>query len=170
MIYQRTQADIIDVWPCLLQWKKWSDFFNLDGASPQKVEPLFISKVWSLGDYLCSNKIASFGMHSWLLKTWSWTGEHGFPIGSSRWGTPSTWIWESRYTDMDHLSKVLIDFFIRITTQSGIWISSKHMECVLKFSYWSHLACIQLVSCFDDYGFNCSLWSTVHEEETYIHD
>ncbi|ESQ38112.1 hypothetical protein EUTSA_v10028782mg [Eutrema salsugineum] len=27
------------------KWKKWSDFFNLDGASPQKVEPLFISKV-----------------------------------------------------------------------------------------------------------------------------
>lgn len=27
------------------KWKKWSDFFNLDGASPQKVKPLFISKV-----------------------------------------------------------------------------------------------------------------------------
>ncbi|CAG7862353.1 unnamed protein product [Brassica rapa] len=27
------------------KWKKWSDFFNLDGASPQKVNPLFISKV-----------------------------------------------------------------------------------------------------------------------------
>jgi cardiolipin synthase len=27
------------------KWKTWSDFFNLDGSSPQKVEPLFISKV-----------------------------------------------------------------------------------------------------------------------------
>ncbi|CAI9087811.1 OLC1v1021989C3 [Oldenlandia corymbosa var. corymbosa] len=27
------------------QWKSWSDFFNLDGAKPEKVEPLFISKV-----------------------------------------------------------------------------------------------------------------------------
>ncbi|GKV16045.1 hypothetical protein SLEP1_g26754 [Rubroshorea leprosula] len=27
------------------QWKSWSDFFNLDGTRPQKVEPLFISKV-----------------------------------------------------------------------------------------------------------------------------
>ncbi|XVF27846.1 hypothetical protein REPUB_Repub14bG0144400 [Reevesia pubescens] len=27
------------------QWKSWLDFFNLDGTSPQKVEPLFISKV-----------------------------------------------------------------------------------------------------------------------------
>ncbi|KFK30995.1 hypothetical protein AALP_AA6G055000 [Arabis alpina] len=27
------------------KWKNWSDFFNLDGASPQKVKPLFISKV-----------------------------------------------------------------------------------------------------------------------------
>lgn len=28
-----------------IQWKSWLDFFNLDGTSPQKVEPLFISKV-----------------------------------------------------------------------------------------------------------------------------
>ncbi|XP_062013458.1 cardiolipin synthase (CMP-forming), mitochondrial [Rosa rugosa] len=27
------------------KWKSWSDFFNLDGTRPQKVEPLFISKV-----------------------------------------------------------------------------------------------------------------------------
>ncbi|XVF87707.1 hypothetical protein PTKIN_Ptkin18bG0142100 [Pterospermum kingtungense] len=27
------------------QWKSWQDFFNLDGTSPQRVEPLFISKV-----------------------------------------------------------------------------------------------------------------------------
>nr|AFK44998.1 unknown [Medicago truncatula] len=27
------------------KWKSWSDFFNLDGAGRQKVEPLFISKV-----------------------------------------------------------------------------------------------------------------------------
>ncbi|VVB07816.1 unnamed protein product [Arabis nemorensis] len=27
------------------KWKNWSDFFNLDGSSPQKVKPLFISKV-----------------------------------------------------------------------------------------------------------------------------
>lgn len=27
------------------QWKSWSDFFNLDQTRPQKVEPLFISKV-----------------------------------------------------------------------------------------------------------------------------
>ncbi|KAK8629473.1 hypothetical protein V6N13_078314 [Hibiscus sabdariffa] len=27
------------------QWKSWLDFVNLDGTSPQKVEPLFISKV-----------------------------------------------------------------------------------------------------------------------------
>uniref|UniRef100_A0A1J3FB88 Cardiolipin synthase, mitochondrial n=1 Tax=Noccaea caerulescens TaxID=107243 RepID=A0A1J3FB88_NOCCA len=27
------------------KWRSWSDFFNLDGSSPQKVEPLFISKV-----------------------------------------------------------------------------------------------------------------------------
>ncbi|XP_050371153.1 cardiolipin synthase (CMP-forming), mitochondrial [Argentina anserina] len=27
------------------KWKSWSDFFNLDGTHPQKVEPLFISKV-----------------------------------------------------------------------------------------------------------------------------
>lgn len=27
------------------EWKSWFDFFNLDGTHPQKVEPLFISKV-----------------------------------------------------------------------------------------------------------------------------
>ncbi|XP_004293273.1 PREDICTED: cardiolipin synthase, mitochondrial [Fragaria vesca subsp. vesca] len=27
------------------KWKSWSDFFNLDATRPQKVEPLFISKV-----------------------------------------------------------------------------------------------------------------------------
>lgn len=27
------------------QWKSWYDFFNLDGTRPEKVEPLFISKV-----------------------------------------------------------------------------------------------------------------------------
>ncbi|KAK9268107.1 hypothetical protein L1049_010547 [Liquidambar formosana] len=27
------------------EWKTWYDFFNLDGTRPQKVEPLFISKV-----------------------------------------------------------------------------------------------------------------------------
>lgn len=27
------------------KWRSWHDFFNLDGSSPQKVEPLFISKV-----------------------------------------------------------------------------------------------------------------------------
>ncbi|XVE87810.1 hypothetical protein DITRI_Ditri19aG0018300 [Diplodiscus trichospermus] len=27
------------------KWKSWLDFFNFDGTSPQKVEPLFISKV-----------------------------------------------------------------------------------------------------------------------------
>ncbi|CAN8308458.1 unnamed protein product [Cochlearia groenlandica] len=27
------------------KWKNWSDFFNLNGSSPKKVEPLFISKV-----------------------------------------------------------------------------------------------------------------------------
>lgn len=27
------------------KWKSWFDFFNLDGTSRQKVEPLFISKV-----------------------------------------------------------------------------------------------------------------------------
>ncbi|KAJ0082885.1 hypothetical protein Patl1_11090 [Pistacia atlantica] len=27
------------------KWKSWSDFINLDGTSPQKVEPLFLSKV-----------------------------------------------------------------------------------------------------------------------------
>lgn len=27
------------------KWKTWYDFFNLNGTSPQKVEPLFISKV-----------------------------------------------------------------------------------------------------------------------------
>ncbi|XP_018851913.2 cardiolipin synthase (CMP-forming), mitochondrial [Juglans regia] len=27
------------------EWKSWFDFFNLDGSHPQKVEPLFISKV-----------------------------------------------------------------------------------------------------------------------------
>lgn len=27
------------------EWKSWSDFFNLDGTRPQKVEPLFISKL-----------------------------------------------------------------------------------------------------------------------------
>ncbi|OMO64871.1 CDP-alcohol phosphatidyltransferase [Corchorus olitorius] len=27
------------------EWKSWMDFFNLDGTSPQKVEPLLISKV-----------------------------------------------------------------------------------------------------------------------------
>ncbi|CAO2823662.1 unnamed protein product [Amaranthus hypochondriacus] len=27
------------------QWKSWYDFFNLDGTLPEKVEPLFISKV-----------------------------------------------------------------------------------------------------------------------------
>lgn len=28
-----------------MQWKSWYDFFNLDGTRPEKVEPLFISKV-----------------------------------------------------------------------------------------------------------------------------
>lgn len=28
-----------------LQWRSWFEFFNLDGTRPQKVEPLFISKV-----------------------------------------------------------------------------------------------------------------------------
>lgn len=27
------------------EWKSWFDFFNLDGTHPQKVEPLFLSKV-----------------------------------------------------------------------------------------------------------------------------
>ncbi|KAF4372516.1 hypothetical protein F8388_027189 [Cannabis sativa] len=27
------------------EWKSWFDFFNLDGTQPQKVEPLFISKL-----------------------------------------------------------------------------------------------------------------------------
>ncbi|EXB88432.1 Cardiolipin synthase [Morus notabilis] len=27
------------------EWKSWSDFFNFDGTRPQKVEPLFISKL-----------------------------------------------------------------------------------------------------------------------------
>ncbi|KAL9259340.1 Cardiolipin synthase (CMP-forming), mitochondrial-like protein [Drosera capensis] len=27
------------------EWRSWSEFFNLDGARPEKVEPLFISKV-----------------------------------------------------------------------------------------------------------------------------
>ncbi|KAK3024843.1 hypothetical protein RJ639_045060, partial [Escallonia herrerae] len=27
------------------EWKSWFDFFNLDGTRPQKVEPLFLSKV-----------------------------------------------------------------------------------------------------------------------------
>ena len=27
------------------QWKSWSDFFDIDGTRPEKVEPLFLSKV-----------------------------------------------------------------------------------------------------------------------------
>lgn len=37
-LYQR--ASILE-W----KWKSWSDFVNLDGTCPQKVEPLFLSKV-----------------------------------------------------------------------------------------------------------------------------
>ncbi|GMN49857.1 hypothetical protein TIFTF001_019014 [Ficus carica] len=34
------------------EWKSWSDFFNLDGTRPQKVEPLFISKIKDLYNVL----------------------------------------------------------------------------------------------------------------------
>lgn len=33
----------------LFQWKRWGDFFNLDGNGRQKVEPLLISKVSIFG-------------------------------------------------------------------------------------------------------------------------
>lgn len=37
----------------LSQWKSWSDFFNIDRTRPEKVEPLFLSKVsFSSSDFI----------------------------------------------------------------------------------------------------------------------
>ncbi|XP_017978643.1 PREDICTED: cardiolipin synthase (CMP-forming), mitochondrial isoform X1 [Theobroma cacao] len=44
-VYQRASSLGWQSCAGFIQWKSWLDFFNLDGTSPQKVEPLFISKV-----------------------------------------------------------------------------------------------------------------------------